>query len=428
MQKKFYLPLILAVSVLLFSCQKDEVILQTDYSIKSTSGFELISHHANGWIKQGQYELTGGPTEEFEYYENGYIKSAKIYASYPQQHLYMEISRSEDNKPLWSKYYQPDGELWLETEYSNGLPSVKKVYSGQGTAIHNYTDGELSSVEFTAFDNSSISTTTYNAAAGTRNVTITSNGQTILDENYPYKEHVGAGINTSNHVPVANPFGDTEASYFRINRSFAQSPTWQNDADPKEFMFPYRLFDEFYNPGYYFATRFAVSTELYQSVIEQYPVTEKGVLIGGGSYEDGYDSFQNKWEVRDSLRKVYDNNPNLYKLKYGNEYLEKVGYGKVFFVIGALRNLPSSGNAADDIKNIAQKRMNELLNGGTSLTPKEQEILNKVWFEVKFFSSLKEHRNGLVIDSAEDYDNAIQKVEGAGLSVLQMEYRTVENL
>ena len=428
MLKKFHLSLLLLVTVLLPSCEKEENVPQTDYSIASTSHFELISQHQNGWIKQARYQQTGGPTEEFEYYENGYIKSAKVYASYPQQYLYMEVSRSEDNKPLWSKYYQPDGEIWFETEYSNGLPSFKKVYSEEGTAIHSYTNGELSSIEFTASDKSSTSTTTYNAAAGTRNVSITSNGQTILDENYSYKEHVGAGIHTSNYMSVANPFGATETSYFRLNQSSSQSPSWQNDADPIKFMFPYRLFDEFYNPGDYFATRFAVSTELYQSVIEQYPVTERGVLIGGSKYEDGYEYFYNKWEVRDSLAKVYDENPALYKLKYGNGYIDKVGYGKIFFVIGAIRNLPTSGNAADNIKDIARRHMEAMLNGETGITPEEQETLEKVWFEVKFFSTLKEHRNGVVINSAEDYNNAIQEINDAELSVIQLKYQTVENL
>lgn len=151
-------------------------------------------------------------------------------------------------------------------------------------------------------------------------------------------------------------------------------------------------------------------------------------MIGGGKYEDGFDHYQNKWEVRDSLAKVYDENPALYKLKYGNEYVEKVGYGKIFFVIGAIRNLPTSGNASDDIKDIARRKMQAMINGESSITPEEQEILDKVWFEVKFFSTLKEHRDGVVINSAEDYDSAIQKVEGAELLVLQLEYQTIDNL
>ncbi|ARS35858.1 hypothetical protein [Pontibacter actiniarum] len=428
MLKNYHLSLLLSITVLFSSCEKEDSVSQTDYSIQSTEAFELVSQHPNGWIKEARYQLIGGATEEFEYYENGYIKSAKVYASYPQQHLYMEVSRSADNKPLWSKYYNPDGELWFETAYTNGLPSIKKVYSEEGTAIHSYTDGELRSVEFTAADNSSTSITSYNAAAGNRNVTITSNGQLILDEDYPYQEQVGAGVYTGNFVPVANAFGATETSYYKLNHSFSQSPIWQHDADPIEFMFPYRLFDAFYYPGNYFATRFAVSTELYQSVIEQYPVTEKGVLIGGVKYEDGYDYFQNNWEVQDSLAKVYQENPALYKLKYGNEYIEKVGYGKTFFVIGAIRNLPTSGNSADKIKDIARRQMLSMLTGESGITAEEQEILDKVWFEVKFFSTLKEHRNGVVINSAEDYDKAIKEVNDAELSVFQLKYQTVDDL
>ncbi|MCY2687625.1 hypothetical protein [Salinimicrobium sp. TH3] len=139
MFKNYSLLLLFLVTVLLSSCQKEDDVPQTDYAIGSTSHFELLDQYPNGWIKQGRYQLSGNPTEEFEYYENGYIKSAKVYASYPQHHLYMEVSRSEDNKPLWSKYYHPDGELWFETAYNNGLPSIKKVYSEAGTAIHTYT-------------------------------------------------------------------------------------------------------------------------------------------------------------------------------------------------------------------------------------------------------------------------------------------------
>ncbi|TBW29974.1 hypothetical protein [Gramella sp. KN1008] len=427
MQRKIYLGLLLAVCVLLSSCQKDDEVPPTDYSIESTSAFELISQHPNGWIKEARYfKALNQPSEEFEYYDNGYIKSAKIYASYPQQHLYMEVSRSEDNEPLWSKYYTPEGELWFETEYENGLPSVKKVYSEQGTSVHSYTNGELTSVEFTAADNSSTAITTCNPAAGTRNVSITRNGESILDEDYPYHEQVGAGVYTTNHVPVANAFNNAETSYNKLNQSFYQSPSWQFDADPIEFMFPYSLYDEFYYPGDYFATRFAVTTDLYQSVIEQYPVTEKGVLIGSSSYIDGYHSMQNSWEVRDSLASVYEEDPALYKLKYGNEYAEKVGYGKIFFVIGAIRNLPTDENVANNIKHLAYRKMTGMLNGNTGITADEQELMDKVWFEVKFFSTLKEHRNGVVLDSPEDYEQLMQAVNDAELSVLQMEYQTVE--
>ena len=428
MPRYLYLSLLLSVSVVLSSCEKEEKVYQTDYSIESDSHFELISKNQNGWIKQARYVRAGQPSEEFEYHENGYIKSAKVYASYPQHHLYMEVSRSEENKPLWSKYYNPDGTLWFETAYTSGLPSVKKVYAEEGMAIHSYTNGELSSIEYTAADNSSSSIITYNAAAESRNIKIIRNGETILEEDYSYQEQVGAGVYATTYVPVGNPFGATETSYFKLNQSFSQSPVWENDADPIELMSPYRLFDEFYIPGNYFAARFAVSTELYQSVIEQYPVTENGVLIGGGAYEDGYLYFQDQWEVRDSLARVYDENPALYKLKYGGQYVEKLGYGKIFFVIGALRNLPTDNNSANIIKDIAYRKMLAMLNATSGITTQEQEILDKVWFEVKFFSTLKEHRDGVVINSAEDYDRAIQEINDADPEVIQMKYQKVENL
>jgi dihydroneopterin aldolase len=69
-----------------------------------------------------------------------------------------------------------------------------------------------------------------------------------------------------------------------------------------------------------------------------------------------------------------------------------------------------------------------MLNGETGITPAEQEILAKVWFEVKFFSNLKQHQNGLVINSTEDYDQALEELNNSELSILQLKYQTVENL
>lgn len=422
------LPLLVSVTILLLSCEKDDPVTPIDYSIESTPSFELISQNSKGWIEEARYLRDGAPSEEFEYYENGYIKSAKIYATYPQYHLYMEVSRSEDNKPLWSKYYTPERELWFETIYSNGLPSVKKVYSEAGTAIHSYTNGELSSSNFTAADNSSTTRTSFDAAAGTRSVTITANGETILDEVYPYAEQPGDGIYTSTQVPVANPFGTAEIKYMQLNQSFAQSAVWENDTDPIGLLLPYRLFDEFYYPNYGFATKFAVSTDLYQSVIEQYPVTENGVLIGGGKYEAGYDFSQMDWEVQDSLAKVYAEDPELYELKYGNEYIGKVGYGKIYFIIGAIRNLPTASDVADKVKNIAYRKMQAMISSSPDITEEEQKILDKVWFEVKFFSTLKQHVNGVVITSPEDYNQAVQAINDAEVSVIQLLYENVENL
>lgn len=432
MHKNFHLSLLLTVSILLFSCQKeDDVIPPTDYSIESSSKFEVISQHQNGWIKQGQQNYAypeGQVSTEFEYYENGYIKSAKVYAYFLPHNLYMEVSRSEDNKPLWSKYYNTEGELWFETEYANGLTSVKKVYSEEGTAVHNYTNGDLSSIEFTTTDNNSTITTTYNAVAGSRNVTITNNDQTILQADYNYQEQVGAGVYMNTDVPVANPFGDTEANYIKKLQSYGWSPKWQNWADPIAFVLPYRNHYEYYNPRIDFSTKFAVSTELYQSVIEQYPVTENGVLMGGVRYLEGYEDFFPSIKLRDSLASVYEENPALYELKYGKEYVRKLGWGKTYLVIGAIRNLPTDSNTADKVKNIASRRMDELLGGNTSITSEEQEILNKVWFEVKFFSTLKEHRNGLVINSVETFNSAMEAVDNSESSVIQLEYDLFEYL
>lgn len=429
MQKKYYLSLLLAVTVLLSSCQKEDNVPQTDYSIESDSFFELISQHPNGWIKKARhnsYSSEGDvPANEFEYYENGYIKSAKVYSEFPNQHLYMEVSRSEDNKPLWSKYYTPEGEVWFETEYVNGLPSVKKVYSEKGTSVHTYTDGELVSIEFTTIDNSGTSTTIYDRSLGTKTITIIQNGETVLEEEYLFLEKYGDGIQISNQVPLANPFDTTEeVPYRKVEESFFTSPDWEYDADPIKIMFPYRRYFEYnyYHPEPEFATKIAVNSELYQSVIEQYPITENGALIAGTWYHQGYGSFLPPFKESDSLKNVKEQDPALFELKYGNEYVEKVKYGKHFFVIGALRNIPTNENAVIELKRLAEIRMHELLSGNNQLSTEEREILNKIWFEVKFFSMLKEHQNGVVINSYADYESAMQEVNKAEVSIIQLEY------
>ena len=66
--------------------------------------------------------------------------------------------------------------------------------------------------------------------------------------------------------------------------------------------------------------------------------------------------------------------------------------------------------------------MNGLIDGENQLSNEELVILNKVWFEVKFFSTLKMHRNGVVINSNADYNKAVQEVMDAESTIIQVEY------
>ena len=431
MFKKLHLSLLLfSLTVLVASCERDdEMLQQPDFSIKPSLNFKIESSYANGWIKNARYQsLDATPTEVFEYYENGYIKSAQVFASYPNQHMYMEVSRSEDNLPLWSKYYRPDGSLWFKTEYEDGLPKQKTIIDASATTVYEYANGELQQITRTDEVANSSSTTTFDREANTRQLKVVQNDEIVLDQEYPYHEAMGAGIDTKTHTPLGNPFSGAETSYLPLNQSFSQSVTWERDADPISMMFPYRLFDAFYNPGNYFATQFSVATQLYQSVIEQYPVTENGVLLGGGKYEAGIDRLANSFEIRDSLAQVRDNDPERYKLQYGNEYLHKIGYGMYFFIIGALRNLPTDEAAQRAIKAAAQKKLNSVTQEGISLTAEEEELLAKVWFEVKFFSTLKSHTSGVVIESVNDYEQALQEINDAEPAVIQLEYRSINDL
>jgi hypothetical protein len=326
----------------------------------------------------------------------------------------MEVSRSEDNQPMWSKYYNANGKLWLETQYNNGITASKKVYAEEGTAEYRYANGNHAAIEYTSAVGSTKTAVTYNIAEGFRHVHITEYEQVVLNENLPLEEQVGTGLYQFTEVPVANPFGDAETNYQVVNQSFFSRPGWEGNADPNYYLAPYRLPDALYTPGSAFATRFALSTEVCQSVIEQYPVTENEVLLGGSQHIDGYHAFKSSAVVRDFLAKVRDANPELYELKYGNEFLEKVYLVKSYVVVGAIRNMPTESSAANKVKNIARKHMYALLSNGEGISSTEQEILNKVWFEIKFFSTLKIHQNRLVIDSYQAYDTALKAVNNSG--------------
>ncbi|TPE45832.1 hypothetical protein [Pontibacter mangrovi] len=436
--------LVLAVAVLLSSCQKDDNVPHTDYSIKCNSELEVISQYPNGWIKEAKTIISsnsGSRTkEEFEYYQNGYIKSAKLYRVLPTDHLYMEVSRSEDNKPLWSKYYLPEGNVWFETEYENGLPLVKKFYSEEGIAIHEYDDGELISIEYTAANNISNSIITYDQAAGTRNVNILNNGQTILNENYPIQDQVGTGFYSKTFVPVADVFEDIETVYRDKNwgKSLLSSTDWKYDINSfNELIYPEPAGFRKLN------TKLAVSNPMYQAIIEQYPVTENGVMLTGGYDLEAFKEFSPSFIISDSLAKVKEDEPEFFELKYGQEIIKKVDFGKNYIVIGAIRNLPTNDEAAEKIKEIARMRMDEIqgysftmmrdnkitfIQGeiGNGLTAEEQDLLGKVWFEVKFFSNLKQHQNGIVLNTEEDYKKAIKAVNDADFSVINLEYLLID--
>lgn len=431
MLKHLHLSIILCTALFFASCEKEEDIPQTDFSIDTTAGFDLESTYANGWIKNASYHLgDGNVTKSFSYYENGFIKEAKIYNSYPAYHLMMEVSRSENNKPQWSKYYNDNGDLWLETRYENGLPKEKIIITEEGTTTYTYADGAISMAVFVAATGDHKSTTHYNTATETRQVTIVKNGETILDETYPFMEKLGAGINNNTHALLGNPFDAVKTSFYNLNQASFFGTSWERNVDPilGYMMYPYRLFDKSYIPTSTFAYEFAVSTDLYQSVIEQYPVTEDEVLVAGSKKVDGYYQMQDSWEIRDSLRTVYNADPALYKQKYGNEYLHKIGHGKLFFVIGAIRNMPTDLGAQQTIKTLARKKLNDITNGTSEFTSEDQQTLDKVWFEVKFFSTLKEHQLGIVLHNNAEYADALKNINDAESTVIQLEYRDVEAL
>ncbi len=414
------------------SCKKDDLpneIEEPDFSIQSTTDFAVISQYENGWIKEGRYPASGNPMKEFEYYENGYIKTAKIYSTLGAYHLSMEVARSINNKPEWSKYYYSDGSLWIETIYENGLPSVKKVYDNKGITTHEYTDGMLTSSTFLSNDESITTSNKLNASASNRTVSVYVNDNTYFEQTSTFEPKLGDGLYSDFEIQVGNPFGEIEGDYINLFESYATSPSWERYLEAANFVRPYILLDHTYIYGNEFIRSFAISTELYQSIIEQYPFNEQGILVGGSRYIDGYSNIQLPFDVRDSLANVYENDSANYVLKYGDEYIEKIGYGKSMMLIGAIRNLPTNALLADELRQIADKKLDALTSENSpALTAEEQAMLDKVWFEVRFFSYVPEHRSGVVINSYQDYQQTVEAVDDTELSVIQLEYKSCEYL
>ena len=428
----------------MFSCQQDDNLSQPDYGIDSDADFQITSHYPNGWIKEAKSSYNSGTTSrtiaEFEYYENGYIKAARRFSPLPTQHLYMEVSRSEDNKTLWSKYYTPEGSVWFETSYEKGLPAIKKFYSATGTAIHTFTAGELRSIEFTSADTRNKTRVSYDQATGTRNVTIAADGEILLDKAYAIDDQVGTGFYSGNFVPVAAAFEPVETVYRDKNwgKSVLASTRWEDELNAfNKLIYPEPEGFKTLN------IKLAVSNPMYQSIIEQYPVSENGVLLAGGYDLEAFEEFDPNFGLSDALQSLKENESKHFDLKYGQEILKKVDFGKNYVLIGAIRNLPTDDQTAERIKSIAYKRMQEiqgytfammqenkitLIPGerGDGLSIEEQAILDKVWFEVKFFSNLKQHQNGIILNTEDEYKKAVDEVNEAEFSIIHKAYLQIE--
>ncbi|WP_405199169.1 hypothetical protein [Christiangramia sp. LLG6405-1] len=430
MHHKFYLSLLLAVAVLFSSCTSDDSAPSIDYSIKSDDYLKILSQYDNGWIKEAKHiESEDLPIHEVTYHENGFIKSAKVYNFYDDRELYMEVRRDEQNRPLWSKYYTPEGAVWFETAYENGLVSEKIVYSELGTSIHTYTNGEITSIEFISKNGLDKSTTSYDLETGTKNVKITKNSEVILEQEFLDQDDFGSGILTSNHAPKANPFNEPQNGYLAIGTSINHSPIWQFNANPQDDVIAYRKYAGLHPTSSKFAVQHAVNFEMYQSIIEQYPYTEDQVLIVGyKEYEGRAGLIDLSRDERLAIDAERLENPELFSLKYGDQYINEIHYGKNLVVVGALRNMPTHVTAINQVNEIAKKRMNDILSGSNLVSDHEMEILDKVWFEVKLFSTFKNQRNGIVLKSFNDYETATQEFIDAEPEIIQYEYKKFEHL
>ena len=198
--------------IFVISCQKEDTEPSPDLSIISDDDFDIISRHQNGWIKEAKKMGYRGATEaDFEYYENGYIKYANIYKFTPEHYLFSSFERNEDNQPLSSKYYHPNGDLFLDIVYEDGQISLKTLYTESDTkTVFRYQNGRILTVEKSNGQNDQLTKVDYDYSAQKRTLTIRSGNQISHSEALPLSENLGAGFSTNEDLILSNLIPDQE--------------------------------------------------------------------------------------------------------------------------------------------------------------------------------------------------------------------------
>lgn len=418
---------------LLFSCTSVEETSPADsnskynFEIESSYNLEIISHHENGWIKEG-IKKDEGLRSEFEYFENGNLKSTKLFDTYPEDYMCMEVMRNSNNETLWSKYYHPDGSIWFETQYDNGLHDKKIIYNESNITTHFYSDGAITSSEVRSTNGDLISKTDYNQEVGTRVVTVMKDDNIIYQETLSFEEAFGNGIHQNSYTLVGNPFDnpDIQNPTPLLTSSGSSIAWWSYPSHPRFLVTPNRFYSYYSHPEH---LNYAITDDIYQSVLEQYPFLETDEVLHTESrriQEQQY--FRDLSDGHESIHESYNSNKELFTLKYGDSYIFKKTFGRYQFTLGVIRNLPTESDTAEKIKEIAEKKMEYLLNGTAELNEEETELLEKVWFEIRHFSPSLHRSTGIIIESFEQYNNILNQYMDGEDYILQKEYRSFESV
>lgn len=423
------LSLFICTLVLVASCGKDNVDPAPDLSINSTDDFEIISTHENGWIKEAiKKDHTGATNASFEYHENGYIKHANIYRSIPQNYLFSSVERNATNQPLSSKYYYPNGDMFLSIVYENGQTSSKTLYSENGDrAISQYQNGRVSTIEKVDAVSGQVTKVEYNYPDQKRTLTIKLGDNVLHTEELLLSEDLGSGLSTNDDLALSRfiPFQNPN----EVNISSAQSSSfsWKTDIDPFNSFIPAPVvYDKWRQPKTAaIDVKFIANGDIYRSIAEQYPFVEKRALLLGFLSVDKKYTLSPEIATKEDIGKQLRDNFEQFTNLYGDEFNHEKFSGKYFLAVATLRNMPTDAQVSEQIEDIARKHATWLVTGEDfyNITEAEKELLSSVFFELKVHSSLLNNVNGIVITSYEDYEEVVETVNSAPSDIIQRGFK-----
>ncbi|SNT11109.1 hypothetical protein SAMN05421640_2324 [Ekhidna lutea] len=431
--KRMVLTILFSSAILLISCTKDESPTPApDFTIQSTPTFEVVSTYSNGWIEKAiTYDGSFGlKKEEFEYHENGFIRSCKTYGfkdfDYQAANHYLEreVFRDNKNQPKKSIYYNPDGSVKAEILFEDGLIKEKVVYSGDQTINYTYNAGIIHQTEIIADDQTT--RIEFNQLSDARGVEVIRESNVDYVTTLPYDPVAGEGLNTTDDNSRGNRFAGEPISTNNINTAYSASVSWNYGFEAYEYAPVPMLYSKTNYFGLlngYFSTEF----DFYRQVVEQYPFFEDEFLAGKFEILSEEASFYPSITTREAVKSEIEADPTAFKMKYGDHYLHKIISGKYGFIIGTMRNLPSDFALRNQLKELAYKKANHILGSSVGLTEQEELMLSKVFFELKYFSPIL-GSSGVVLDTNETYETIIYEIENTDPFVLQKVYRTYDYL
>jgi hypothetical protein len=429
MKMKTLPAIILAVIVVsLNSCDDTPTSPAPDFGIVSTETFKVLETYENGWIKKAeQYNTNNQILREFSYYQNGYLKSYRLYRERLQNNqavttLYLEHERNDADLPVRSTYYDFNGNLFAELLYSDGLLASKVIHYKDTKTTWLYQQGSIQRV---AKESHTGDTTvvTYDYSANKRFIKISIPDKSAYTVESPLRRELGTGFNATDDIPLLNILGDkSDFSVTTINYSSWSSLSRETAVDVKALGFaPIEYYDlendfvgKFGGPNEAQAMKSLLNSSFNRSLMEQYPFAEETVLIARSR------SIESQYRLKDNLLDdVIASTKNLrttyaedFERLYGDGYVTKFITGKNLLIIGTIRNLPSDPTLRDRIITAAEKYANDLMIDQNTLTQEEKNLLSRVFFQLKAHSNLLEI-NGRILKSYSDYSDVVDMIDTA---------------